>query len=111
MHAPAGVKLPRNRKIAMRLSPEQAQIIKAATCAVFGPESQVYLFGSRTQDALKGGDIDLYIVPEHQGSLEQRLKLSALLEMQLGEQQIDIILAKDPSRLIEQEALKTGIKL
>lgn len=101
-----------NRKFKMRLTPEQAQIIKAASQKIYGEKSNVYLFGSRTDDNLKGGDIDLYLEPEHQDhGLEQRLQLNSLLQMQLGEQQIDIIIAKDPTKLIELEALKTGIKL
>lgn len=96
----------------MRITPVQAEIIKTTSQQIYGEQSDVYLFGSRTDDSLKGGDIDLYIVPEHQEhSLEQRLQLSTLLQMQLGEQKIDIIIAKDSTRLIEQEALKTGIKL
>ena len=33
------------------------------------------------------------------------------LDEYIGEQKIDVILAKDKSRLIEQEALKYGVKL
>jgi predicted nucleotidyltransferase len=95
----------------MRLTAEQAQLIKKNCQEVFGAGSTVYLFGSRTQDELKGGDIDLYVIAENAASLKSKLELSAKLQLELGEQKIDIIIASDPSRLIEQEALKTGIKL
>jgi hypothetical protein len=33
------------------------------------------------------------------------------LDEYIGEQKIDVVLAKDKNRLIEQEALKYGVKL
>ena len=100
----------------MRLTTKQAQIIKTASQNIYGQGTEVYLFGSRVDDSLKGGDIDLYILPAQLAAdptqaLKQRLKLNTELQIQLGEQKIDLIIAQDPSRLIEQEALKTGIKL
>ncbi len=96
----------------MRLTTEQINIIKTHTKEIFGMHTKTYLFGSRTNDELKGGDIDLYIIPEHKNTLlENRLKLAAILQQQLGEQKIDIIIATDPNRPIEQQALATGILL
>lgn len=96
----------------MRLTPEQAIIIKNASQQIYGAGTEVFLFGSRVDDSLKGGDIDLYVVPEGDDSkLQQRLQLHAVLQQQLGEQSIDIIIATDPTRLIEQQAITTGVKL
>lgn len=96
----------------MRLTTEQAQVIKTNTQETFGVNTEVYLFGSRTKNELKGGDIDLYVIPQHTNdTLQKKLSLIAKLQMELGEQKIDIVIATDPTRLIEQEALKTGIKL
>lgn len=96
----------------MRLTPEQATIIKNASQQIYGAGTEVFLFGSRVDDSLKGGDIDLYVVPESNNSeLQQRLQLHAALQQQLGEQSIDIIIATDPTRLIEQQAIATGVKL
>ena len=75
----------------------------------------IYLFGSRVDDAKKGGDIDLYIIPAKKFSLEERLekkrKFRLRLENKIGEQKIDIVISKDKNREIEIEALETGIKL
>ena len=45
----------------MRLTTEQITIIKQKTALIFGDDTKIYLFGSRTDDNAKGGDIDLFI--------------------------------------------------
>ena len=45
----------------MRLTTEQIALIKQNTALIFGDEAKIYLFGSRTDDNAKGGDIDLFI--------------------------------------------------
>ncbi len=100
----------------MRLSLHEAEIIIKTACQVFGQATTVWLFGSRTDDALKGGDIDLFIqIPDQtsDGSelLEKKLHFLSLLEQDLGEQKIDVVFEQDDSRLIEQEAKTKGIKL
>ena len=45
----------------MRLTETQRQSIKSAVTSVIGEESRVWLFGSRVDDAKRGGDIDLYV--------------------------------------------------
>jgi hypothetical protein len=42
---------------------------------------------------------------------ERKIKFLIELKSKIGEQKIDVIIAKDSSRLIEQEALKKGIQL
>ncbi len=52
----------------MRLTTEEVAAIKAAAREAFGDTAVVRLFGSRVDDGLKGGDIDLHFevdeVPE-----------------------------------------------
>jgi len=48
----------------MRLSTDQIQAIRQAATAAFGQGTSVWLFGSRVDDAKKGGDIDLLVCPQ-----------------------------------------------
>lgn len=96
----------------MRLTDTEVGTIKSAVKDAFGQEARVLLFGSRVDDSKKGGDIDLFIEPAITEDLYGRkIRLLAQLMASLGEQKIDVVLAQDPERLIEQEARKTGIEL
>lgn len=100
----------------MRLTHEQANIIKQETIAVFGPGSCVRLFGSRVDDQARGGDIDLYI--EATGEVETsllNLKTSLLsrLWQRLGPQRIDLLvrMEQQPLAPIHRDALEQGVLL
>lgn len=98
----------------MRLTIYEISSIKDAFKKVFG-DGEIYLFGSRVDDGLKGGDIDLYIKPASALTTKDRLnkknKLRMLLEDKIGEQKIDLVISKNTTNSIEQEALQKGIKL
>jgi predicted nucleotidyltransferase len=96
----------------MRLSDDEKNQIKRQVSDIFGEKSRVFLFGSRVDDTKKGGDIDLFIEAEIvTNGFEQTIRLITKLQMALGDQKIDVVLAKDPSRLIEQEARQGGVLL
>ncbi|MEK6749725.1 MAG: nucleotidyltransferase domain-containing protein [Pseudomonadota bacterium] len=99
----------------MRLSPQARQIIRNTSREVFGEAATVKLFGSRIDDSLKGGDIDLLIeCPE---SVEEvglkTARLAARLQRQLGDQKIDVLCIWPGSPLspAHKDAIKTGIAL
>lgn len=96
----------------MRLNTTEQKAIKQAFHEVFG-KGKIYLFGSRVDDMQKGGDIDLYLCPEDKLQVLHSKKIEFLIKLDLaiGEQKIDVVIAKDKSRLIEQEALKNGVEL
>ena len=68
----------------MRLTKKYREVIKTALNEFFGKKSKIYLFGSRVYDDRKGGDIDLYIIPEGKKSLEELYdkKIKFLVEVQ-----------------------------
>jgi len=98
----------------MRLSIDQIQAIRYAASTTFGDDTQVWLFGSRVDDAKKGGDIDLLVRPSPtaEQNFDQKVSMLALLEKLLGERKIDLVI-EHPSdnRPIVSVAHSTGIQL
>ena len=99
----------------MRLTPEARQIIKASAQEIFGPDATVCVFGSRTNDEARGGDIDLLVecTEPVEDRLRKTLALTASLQRRLGDQQIDVIVA-DPQtkrRPVHEVARRTGVPL
>ncbi|WP_019569037.1 nucleotidyltransferase domain-containing protein [Thioalkalivibrio sp. ALE11] len=101
----------------MRLSPEQQHAIHRAVGETFGPETTVWLFGSRTDDSARGGDIDLLIdtpMRDVDSIVQAEIALRARLEAELGEQKIDLLVDYPGRRWhpsIFQVAREEGIPL
>lgn len=113
----AGAQSPRSKApdTSMRLTPEQRQIIQEEVSSTFEPDAEVRLFGSRTDDTRRGGDIDLHIVTGLPATetLEAEMRLYARLQQRLGERKIDIVThnRSRPERPIDREAFRTGVLL
>ena len=79
----------------MRLNEADRQAIKAATEECFGPDASVRLFGSRTREDRRGGDINLLVetrlLDANRVSRAHTLFL-ARLQDRLGEQKIDVLI-------------------
>jgi len=77
----------------MRITAKERQAIREATADIFGPDAKVRLFGSRVDDAARGGDLDLLVeCPrpiESSGALAARL--SARIQMRIGERAVDVL--------------------
>lgn len=95
----------------MRLNPVEVDAIVQSARDVFGAGVSVALFGSRVDDAQKGGDIDLYIRTATNNDYAHKIQFLVALEQRVGEQKIDVVMAVDSIRAIEQQALKNGIWL
>ncbi len=99
----------------MRLSEHSRKVIAQTALDIFGKNICIKLFGSRLDDDLAGGDIDLLI--ESGQVIEQArrksLKLVAKLQIKLGDQPIDVLVidSKTNRQAIHLEAQRTGIKI
>lgn len=98
----------------MRLSKFEIDSIKNLAEQHFGNDVEVFLFGSRVNDRLRGGDIDLFIRAKSNTSLSSRSKIefvSGLVE-KIGDQKIDVVLENQLAansgflKTINQTALK-----
>jgi len=99
----------------MRLTPDQEQIIKSTVDRVLEAENRVWLFGSRVDDALRGGDIDLLI--ETEAAFPNRAKMLCriygALIYALGDRKLDVLLkdARTRDAPIFNIAKRTGVLL
>jgi len=75
--------------LVMKLSNDSMLTIKQAVTLIFGKDAKVYLFGSRVDDAKKGGDIDLYIeTVSLEAVFDKKLSLLSELRKRLGDQSL-----------------------
>ena len=99
----------------MRLTQDQIQAIKQTANAVPGEESWVILFGLRTDDAKKGGDIDLLFETDQVvGNRATTIgTLYVTVIRKLGDIKIDMLLkeAATPEASVLAIARQTGIQL
>jgi hypothetical protein len=101
----------------MRLSQNQINAIVSSFKELFSDSDHLWLFGSRVDDTQFGGDIDLYIETTEMNSTlayDKKFRLSALIQMKIGEQKIDIVinmLSSNKDKPIYVEARNTGILL
>jgi len=84
----------------MRLKQFQIDSINKLAKKHFGQGATVYLFGSRTNDQKRGGDIDLLInnTDEATLSLEAKIHFLAQLKAEIGDRKIDVVFDNESTR-------------
>ena len=99
----------------MRIADQQRQAIRQAVTEIFGENAVVIVFGSRVDDSLKGGDVDLLV--ELPTAIENpawlAAKLSAKVSRLMAGRHVDVLLSA-PNLLqlpIHQQAKLTGVRL
>lgn len=93
----------------MRLRAYEIKAIKESV-GKLDEHAKVYLFGSRVDDAKKGGDIDLLIFSQIL-TQEHAFKISGRICDKIGEQKIDIVIEKDTSNPFTRVIMKEAILL
>lgn len=95
----------------MRIKSEMADFLKNNIQSQLNT-CEVYLFGSRTNDFLKGGDIDVLVLGERKLNWSEKGKIKNMFYQKFGEQKLDIVsydfIDTDSFKNI---ALSTAIKL
>jgi predicted nucleotidyltransferase len=100
----------------MRLTESQVEAIKQLVSRAFEsqPNYQLWLFGSRVDDELKGGDVDLCVIadlsPEY--LLETQLRLRPEIEEAI-DLTTDLVMQslQRPLKKVSQQAVSTGVRL
>jgi hypothetical protein len=98
----------------MRLERGEIEAIRHAARAVFGAQTRVRVFGSRVQDHLRGGDLDLWLeVASGQATLANERRFRDLIARPLDELKVDIVLHERgrPLSPIDQIARRDGVLL
>mgnify|MGYP001266300853 CR=1 FL=1 len=74
----------------MRIKKEMLGFIKDYVRNEF-PGAKLYVFGSRTDDSKKGGDIDLLILTKQRLHFKEKSRMRINIWKKFGEQKIDIL--------------------
>lgn len=74
----------------MRLKPEIADYFRKQAISL-PTKAEVYLFGSRVSDTLKGGDIDILILSEHTVDPEKIRQIKVEFYKRFGLQKLDLV--------------------
>ncbi len=99
----------------MRLDEQEIESIKDLAQLHFGKDVHVILFGSRTRNNKRGGDIDLFIRKQSGNYPDVRSKINFITDLifKIGEQKIDVVL--DNPNMHQSDFFKTiystGIQL
>lgn len=93
----------------MRLANEEQSAISEAIRQA-DSQAQIYLFGSRVDDAAKGGDIDLLVL-SRSINLMTKLDILAQLHRKLGERKIDIAVYPDATRSFPRMVMQQSVRL
>ncbi len=100
----------------MRITEQERKAALDEISARFGKGSRVWLFGSRADDAKRGGNVDLYVEVEQipAGSkIRSRIDTILALEDIINGTSVDLIIrySQDPENPIHRIAKSTGTVL
>ena len=93
----------------MRLKEIEIETIKTAV-KKYDENAEIYLFGSRTDDTKKGGDIDILIITDKLKNKEIRKIRLEIFDL-IGEQKIDIVTAQAINSAFIEYAYRSGTRL
>ena len=99
------------RSPSIRLEPEERESIRKQT-ALLVPGAEAYIFGSRTNPAARGGDIDLLLLTEEQLPQSTLRKIRRAILGEIGEQKMDIVnFSRTTDHPFKEVALATAARI
>jgi len=90
----------------MRLKEDEKQVIVQAI-KKFDSNACIYLFGSRVDNAKRGGDIDILVISKKL-TYDDKIKIKSIFFKKLDDQKIDLIIYKNTKDPFVQLILKPG---
>jgi predicted nucleotidyltransferase len=95
----------------MRINEMEKNAIVDAVKSV-DENASVWLFGSRTDDSKKGGDIDIAVLSgKIHANVREKIKVQRKIYDKIGEQKIDLVTSNDGGGAFFRLAVETGILL
>jgi predicted nucleotidyltransferase len=94
----------------MRINTFEKDTIVQAVCQA-APDAKIWLFGSRTDDSKKGGDIDIAILSDSTIDVKKEITIKQQIFDKIGEQKIDLIISTDGQQAFFKFAIAKGILL
>lgn len=104
----------------MRLTPRRRTVLRRAFERRFAPDARLWLYGSRTDDGMRGGDIDLMVqtaLDDPDALIESKLSFLADLHStpEFDGEKIDLVLwspaLQGPPQPIHRVAMAEGMEL
>ena len=95
----------------MRVKTEHIVFLKQSV-KKYLPDAEIYLIGSRANDELKGGDIDILVIDKRELSGQEKRNIKIAFYKEVGEQKLDIVsIKKDTQSIFKELALLDSVKL
>ncbi len=95
----------------MRIGQEIVEFLKREIKRI-APQAKVLLFGSRTDDQKKGGDIDILILSDRKLSFNELSKVRIKFYEKFGEQKIELVnFTFDEKDSFKEIALNSAVEL
>ncbi len=95
----------------MRVKKIQTEFLKKSI-KDYLPDAAVYLIGSRANDKLRGGDIDILVIAEKKLTGQDKRNIKLSFYKKFGEQKVDIVsFKKDEPSNFKELALLESVKL
>jgi predicted nucleotidyltransferase len=93
----------------LRISDNEKKDIVNAISEIDG-EASIWLFGSRTDDNKKGGDIDIAVLSKKIG-IAEKIRIKRAICNKIGDQKIDLLVSNFGNEAFFKRAVKEGLRL